>query len=78
VIFENHVEPITFTVDGHLLHTHKTTFLPSATVSALGQISKARRRHLRPILVISDGETRSNKPLTEAAFKLLCRQTAEA
>jgi hypothetical protein len=26
VIFENDVELITFTVDGHLLHTHKTTF----------------------------------------------------
>ena len=26
VIFENDVGLITFTVDGHLLHTHKTTF----------------------------------------------------
>ena len=26
VIFENDVELVTFTVDGHLLHTHKATF----------------------------------------------------
>jgi hypothetical protein len=27
VIFENESELITFTLDGHLLHTHKTTFV---------------------------------------------------
>jgi hypothetical protein len=26
VIFESKLELITFTLDGHLLHTHKTTF----------------------------------------------------
>ena len=56
------MELITFTLDGHLLHTHKTTFVPSAAVVILGRISKVRQRPLRLILVISDGETSSLNP----------------
>jgi len=59
VIFENELELITFTLDGHLLHTHKP-LLSNATVSMLGRISKAPRRPLIVALVKSDGETRSS------------------
>jgi hypothetical protein len=77
VIFENDVGLITFTVDGHLLHTHKATFAQRHSLGTWSNF-ESRRRHLRPILVTSDGETPSNKPPTEAAFKLLCRQSVEA
>jgi len=43
VIFENDNELITFTVDGHLLHTHKTTFVQRHSLDTWPDFESAKK-----------------------------------
>jgi hypothetical protein len=43
VIFENDNELITFTVDGHLLHTHKTTFVQRHSLDTWPDLESAKK-----------------------------------
>jgi hypothetical protein len=43
VVFENDNELITFTVDGHLLHTHKTTFAQRHSVDTWPNFESAKK-----------------------------------
>ena len=61
VILEDHLELITFTAEGRLLHTHKSTFVQRHSLETW--ITKAQRRPLRLTLIISGGENRSSRRL---------------
>ena len=61
VILEHHLELITFTAEGRLLHTHKSTFVQRHSLETW--ITKAQRRPLRLTLIISGGENRSSRRL---------------
>jgi hypothetical protein len=43
VIFENEWELITFTLDGHLLHTHKTNFVERHSLDAWPDLESAKK-----------------------------------
>ena len=43
VVFENDAELITFTVDGHLLHTHKTTFVQRHSLDTWPDFESAKK-----------------------------------
>ena len=43
VIFENKLELITFTLDGHLLHTHKTNFVQRHSLEIWPDFESAKK-----------------------------------
>ena len=43
VIFENKLELITFTLDGHILHTHKTTFVQRHSLDTWPDFESAKK-----------------------------------
>jgi hypothetical protein len=43
VIFENRLELITFTLDGHLLHTHKDTFAQRHSLDTWPDFESAKK-----------------------------------
>jgi hypothetical protein len=43
VIFENDLELITFTLDGHLLHTHKATFVQRHSLDTWPDFESAKK-----------------------------------
>jgi hypothetical protein len=43
VVFENDLELITFTLDGHLLHTHKATFAQRHSLDAWPDVESAKK-----------------------------------
>jgi hypothetical protein len=43
VIFENKLELITFTLDGHLLHTHKTNFVQRHSLETWPDFESAKK-----------------------------------
>jgi hypothetical protein len=43
VVFENDLELITFTLDGHLLHTHKATFAQRHSLGTWPDIESAKK-----------------------------------
>jgi hypothetical protein len=43
VIFESKLELITFTLDGHLLHTHKTTFAQRHSLETWPDFDNAKK-----------------------------------
>jgi hypothetical protein len=53
VIFENKTEVITYTLDGHLLHTHKTNFVQRYSLDTWPDFESAKKavetdlRHVR-------------------------------
>jgi hypothetical protein len=65
VIFESKLELITFTLDGHLLHTHKTTFAQRHSLEKHGRTSTAQKRPLR--VAMSNGDKRKNNQRATAA-----------
>jgi hypothetical protein len=42
VIFENKLDLVTFTLDGHLVHTHKTTFIQRRSVDSWSDFESAK------------------------------------
>ena len=43
VIFESELELITFTIDGHLLHTHKTNFVQRHSLDTWPDFESAKK-----------------------------------
>ena len=64
VIFESKLELITFTLDGHLLHTHKTTFAQRHSLETWPDFDSAKRP-LRAAM--SNGDKRKNNQRATAA-----------
>ena len=46
VIFENELELITFTLDGHLLHTHKTNFVQRHSLDTWPDFESAKKAEM--------------------------------
>jgi hypothetical protein len=56
VIFENELELITFTLDGHLLHTHKETFVQRHSLSTWRDFESAKKAFEQGLNQIKWGE----------------------
>ena len=56
VVFENKLELVTFTLDGRLLHTHKTTFAQRHSLDSWSDFESAKKAFETEPLHIKWGE----------------------